>query len=199
MPPEQSINPDPYGFIMNPQKPKRPALFGGGMKLKFVVIGIIVVLVMILGVGVSNILSASGNAQKNKLIKLAQTQTEIVRLANAAAIKAATPETKSLAITTQLSVESSGNQTKDALSKYGVKANAKLLSAGKDAKSDATLDEATKTSRYDEAYKKLLSEQLSDYQKQLKSAFDSATKKQKIFLNNAGNSNTLILSTFEQS
>src|SRR3989344_578079 len=97
MPPDQSIQPDPYGFITNPAKPTRPTLFGGGMKLKLIVVGAITVLLIILGIIVSTMLSAPNNAQKDKLIKLAQTQTEIVRLASAATNKAATPETRSLA------------------------------------------------------------------------------------------------------
>lgn len=193
MPPNQPPTPDPYGFILNPEKPKRGLLFGGGIKFKLILTGIVAFIVITGGVILGNSLDGPRDAQKDRLIEIAQTQTEIVRLSTIAENKAGAPSTKSLAITTKLSTESSLNQTKEALAKYGVKSDVKLLNQGKNQKSDTLLDEATNNNRFDETYKKLMSEQLANYQKLLKSAFESGSKSEKVVLNSAGVSNTLVL------
>jgi len=144
-------------------------------------------------------LGSGDKVQKERLLEIAQAQTEIVRLSSQASQKAGSIETRSLAITTRLSVQSSANQTTEALTKYGVKANSKMLSKGKNSKSDDLLTEAAKNNRFDETYKQILNEQLSNYQKLLKASFDSGTKKEKVFLGNAGASNTLILGTLQKT
>ena len=192
MPPKSA--PDPYGFILNPEKPKRPPLFGGGLKFKLILLAVVAILVIIFGVIVSNILGSSNDAQKERLIEVAQAQTEIVRVSTTAASKANSSDTKAIAYTNKISVQSAVNQTTAQLSKYGVKTDGKLLGQGKNAETDKLLADAASNNRYDETYKKILAEQLDNYQKLLKGAFESGGKTEKVMLNRAASSNTLVVS-----
>ncbi len=192
MPPQSA--PDPYGFILNPEKPKRPPLFGGGLKFKLILVAVVAIIVIIVGVIVSNILGSSNDAQKERLIEVAQAQTEIVRVSTTAATKANSSDTKAIAYTNKISVQSAVNQTTAQLSKYGVKTDGKLLGQGKNTETDKLLADAASNNRYDETYKKILAEQLDNYQKLLKGAFESGGKTEKIILNRAASSNTLVVS-----
>lgn len=192
--PPQSAPPDPYGFIMNPGKPKRPPLLGGGLRVKLLLVAILAIIVIVVGLIVGNILGSSNDAQKERLIEVAQAQTEIVRVSTTAASKANSSDTKAIAYTNKISVQSAANQTTTQLSKYGVKTDGKLLGQGKNAETDKLLADAASNNRYDETYKKILAEQLDNYQKLLKSAFESGGKTEKVMLNRAANSNTLVVS-----
>lgn len=194
MPPQSSPN-DPYGFILNPEKPKRRLPFSGGsFGMKLALVAIVTILIIIVGVILGNVLGSSNEAQKQRLIELAQAQTEIVRVSTTASGKLSGTDIRGVAFTNKLSVQSSLNQTTAQLSKYGVKANPKLLGQGKNSETDKLLADASANNRYDETYKKILDEQLDNYQKLLKNSFETESKTEKLMINQAAASNQLVMS-----
>ncbi len=196
MPPQAPIpQQDPYEFILNPEKPKRQSPLGGAsFGLKIALVALVAIIIIIGGVVAGKMLGASQDAQKDQLIEIAQTQNEIIRVATTASSQASSSNVKALATTTKISVQSSQNQIVDQLGKYGVKkVDNKLLGKTKNSKNDALLNEAKANNRYDETYRKILQEQLDDYQTKLKGNFQSATKKEKPILNTAFESNALII------
>ncbi len=165
--------------------------------MKIALVAVVAIIIIIGGVVLGNILGSSSDAQKQRLIELAQSQTEIVRVSTAAATKANSSDTKAIAYTNKISVQSALNQTTAQLSKYNVKSDGKLLGQGKNAETDKLLADAASNNRYDETYKKILAEQLSNYQKLLQNTFESSNRTEKLMINQAANSNTLVISMFK--
>lgn len=177
----QPSSPDPYGFIMNNQ-PKQRRNFGpsGTAGRVAVVVGGLVVLI-ILGVIVSALLSRGDKAQTERLVEVAQRQTEIIRLTAQADKKTKALSTRSFALTTRVSLESSQKEVSGLLAKRGLKAKSlnSRLTAGKNAKSDAALAEAEKNNRFDETFTEIINNELANYQKLLEAANQSASKSEK--------------------
>lgn len=170
---------DPYGFIMNSPQKQANKPIGMGARIAVVAGGVLLlIIVAIIG---NSLLSSGQKAQTQRYIELAQTQTEIIRITTLADKKAKTLNTRSYAVTTRVSLESSQKSTTAILNKRGIKEKklTKLLSASKNPKTDAALEEATKNNRFDETFNKLLNTQLANYQKQLNDAASGASKKDK--------------------
>jgi hypothetical protein len=178
MPPQQQ---NPYEFIMSsPQQQKSgPNLSSTKARIAVVVIGII--LLIIIGVIANKILTASSSAQTDKLIVVAQTETELIRVASLGLENAQARETLNQAATIKASVQSSQNQTKALLDKRGIKGKSLTtkLSASKNSKTDAQLEEARRNNRYDETFTAIIDQQLNNYLKTLQSAHGGASKKEK--------------------
>jgi FlaG/FlaF family flagellin (archaellin) len=187
MPPNQ---PGQYDFILgSDQQPKRGIDFSQNKGARFAVIAVIVIIVIILAMVISSFLGKESKAQGQRLLEVAQAQTEIIRVtALGTKQEAKDLKTRNFALNTQLSVETSQIQVKKSLAAHGMgeKSISKKLGATKNAKTDAALKEATQNNRFDETFKTLLAKQLSDYQKLLKTASGSAkTKTEKNTLNTA--------------
>lgn len=197
-PPQPVQNPtDPYAFIMQNGAPqpkskftlptggspvKRALIFGGGF------LGIIVVSLMLLS------LLSGGGGQRDKLIALAQEQTEIIRVAelarNERAVRSTT--TQSLASTTSLSVSSSRVQTIALIS--GKKPNEKTLALKKSTKTDTLLASAASNNEYDKVFTDTITSKLKAYQTNLKKLFnESKSTKEKTVLQNAYNGTQILL------
>lgn len=184
MPPQQQNN---YDFILNADhKPPRGPLFGNSMGARIAVIAVLVVVIIVIGVVVSSFLGKAGRAQNQRLVEIAQTQAELIRVSALASKPESTKtlSTQTAALTTRLSLESSQQQTKKMLANRGIneKGLAKQLASGKNPKTDATLDEAIKNSRFDETYTALVNKQLADYQKLLQAAYPGATPNERTVL-----------------
>lgn len=180
MPPNASGS-NPYDFITAPQQ--NTAGFGPDNKKKRIVLVVLGALIVIfLFVVVSTFLSRAGQAQTQKLTELAQTQTEVARVAGIGVTKAKGLETKSLAINTQLSAISSRQDVVNALKQRGVKIKDKELAAGKNSKTDALLQDAAVNNRFDQTFTEIIQTKLASYQKLAKSVYASSTPaEQKIF------------------
>ena len=102
-----------YDFILDPQKPPRsPLPFSTGGKFqKILIIGGGIIILIVLAVVANSLLSGSANAQNNKLLTLAKTQTEIIRIIDEADDKVTDQELRNLSINTKLSVASTKQQT----------------------------------------------------------------------------------------
>jgi hypothetical protein len=182
---------------MNPQQPQKRGLFsfgpGNKMPRLFLLIGggaiILILLIMLL-----SLVFGGGGETGQKLLEIAQTQTELVRLADDAQSKARSSTTLNLANTISLSVASSKNQLTPLIKKYGGKADTKLLTAKHNAATDQQLAAATESNQYDETFTAIITKELKDYQTELKTTYTSVTKPaDKQVLKTAYNGATLLL------
>lgn len=171
---------DPYGFIMNPQKPPRtPFLTTGSLKKRILIIAAIFMILIIISLVISSLLSSSGNAQRDKLLALAQTQSEIVRLSDAASDRLTDRDLINKSANVRLSAESSKQQVVSALAKRGFKVKDKELASSQASANDAALTEGQQNSRFDQTYNQLLEKQLASYQAQLEDVYSSGSSSEK--------------------
>ncbi len=177
MPPQQQ---NPYEFITNPTPPPRRGLNLGLKGRIAVVAGGLIVLLMAVMV-ISSFLTGGNDAQKQRLIDIAKAQAEIVRASTLANKQPKPADTKNFAATTQYSVQSAQQSIKSLLANYGVKESSlnKVLTASKNTETDAALTKAANNNRYDEILRDILEQQLTDYQKLLKTAYDNGTPSEK--------------------
>ncbi len=169
------------------------------MKVKIAFLVLVAFILIFGSVIFSKLMNASSNERKERLVSIAQTQTEIMRITGLAETKTNGSDLQNLNIITKLSVQSSSNDTNELLVKNKIKPESKLLNKGRDSKNDELLTQATNNSSFDSTYRKLLQEQLTKYQSQLKTAFENGTKAQKEVFSEAGQSNTLILEALKRS
>lgn len=159
---------NPYDFILNPQQqPKRSFLSGGPSKLLMIAGGTLL-LIIILSIVLS--LLFSGGGQAGQLKEIAARQEEIVRVAELGLKEAKSPDGLSLATTVSLSVATDQSKLLGALEKSGIKVEPAELNSKKDAETDELLKNAAANNRYDEALTEILTDQLNDYLKLLRSA-----------------------------
>lgn len=167
-----------YDFILNPpQPPKKPLLSlpGGNSALtRAIVVGVGLIFLTIIAVVLASLLSSSSKAQTERLLEVAQTQTEILRVAETTQGKISSSDLSELLASTTISTRSGLNDVVRMLGARGIEANDKRLALGEDPKNDETLTQAEQNSRFDEAYKALLEGQLNSYQALIKSAYDGA-------------------------
>lgn len=171
--------PTEYDFIMNPgsNKPgKRPLLpAGNSMKQRIMVVAGGAIILLIIVFVVIALFSSAGNAGKAELTKAAQQQAEIIRISKLGIDKAHASPAKNLATTTNVSMQSDQVILLAALKKQGIKLSPAELAGGKNAKTDATLTAAEQANRFDESFIQTTQTLLAEYQKALKTAFDSSS------------------------
>lgn len=135
----------------------------------------------------------SGGGSGDKLLALAQEQTEIVRVADLAsserAVRSAT--TSNLAASTSIAVSSAKARTVALIP--GKSPGEKTLKLTHSSKTDTLLAEAASNNQYDDVFTKTLTGQLKTYQANVKKLFASSkNKKEKAVLESAYN-DTLVL------
>lgn len=138
-------------------------------------------MILILGIIFMTILGSGSKARNAQLIEIGQRQSEIIRLSSMATEKSNSLDTKNYALTIKLSMTSSQNDLNKIITSGGIsqKELSKKLTQSKNAETDQILNEALKNNRFDETYKEVINNQLSNYQKQLNSVYTGSTKKQK--------------------
>lgn len=172
--------PNPYDFIMNgsPQAPKSRIPFSGNTnstKSKIMIfVGSIVVLIIV-GILLMSILGGSKDSTQ-QLVSIAQEQEEIVRIANLATGKARTQAAVNLSASTAISVSSTQKQIIGLIGKKA-KVDAKKLALKKDLKTDQALTVADQNNNFDEVFTQTLQTELTDYQANLKKAYDTTSNK----------------------
>ena len=121
-----------------------------------------------------------GNAD---LISLAQTQQEIIRVADAGNAGAVRQTTKNLAITTEYTLRTQQAALLDTLAKQGVKVKDKELGLKQDASTDLKLKEAQQTSTYDTTFSQIIEDELRSYANNVSALHDrTASESQRDFL-----------------
>jgi len=165
----------PYEFIMTtPHKPKR-SLGGGSMKQRIIIaVGGFSLLLIVVLVFLS-LIGGGGSGNTDSLIKLAEQQNEIVRIAGLAKDKASSGSTKNLAITAQLSIQSAQINTLALLKKDGQKVSNKQLTLLQDSTTDQQLTAAVTAGNFDTTFAQVLQDKLISYQIDVQNTYKNAT------------------------
>ncbi len=181
MNPQQDPSGNPYDFIMNPGQPQKAGpgkllSVGGGnsfiVKLVMIIGGAIVLMIAV--AILVNVLTGS-KTNTTDLVTLAQTQTEIARVAGEGAAQGTTDATKNVAISTQLTISTQQAQLSKYLASVGKKVSPKDLGLKKNAQTDTQLTEAQANSTYDLVFGQVLTNQLNGYESMLKQYYATAT------------------------
>ena len=174
--PPQNQN-DPYGFITNPEStPRRRISFGNTSRQRMVIVGVGFVLLIIIFVVLFSVFNRAGNAQKDRLIGLAQAQTEIIRVSELADKQSNDTNTRNLAVNTRMTLQTDLQATTEFLAKRGVKLSGKTLELGQDPRTDEALEEAKANSRFDETFAQLIKDEIEDYRALLKPAYENGSR-----------------------
>jgi hypothetical protein len=181
MPPDYSNGQsNPYDFIVNPApKPKR-SLFRLPMHDPFIrkivliaggAISILIVLIVVVAV------LGGGKSSTDTLLGLAQTEQELTRIATAGATGGVQQNTKNMATTTQVTIQSHQQQVLALLNKRGLKkVSTKQLSLKQDASTDQQLTVARQTSTFDLVFSQIMQRQLQSYATTVKQLATTSAK-----------------------
>ncbi|HSX08052.1 MAG TPA: hypothetical protein VLG11_04115 [Candidatus Saccharimonadales bacterium] len=164
--PEQNQQ-NPYEFIMNPQQPSKRNTPIPGVKDPFIarlilIVVVVVAVVVIVGVVASQLLSRN-QVNTADLIGLAQSQQELIRVANQGATNGTQPVTRNFAINVQLALRSEQLQLLAYLQSQGHKLSATTLSLKKSKTTDTQLTTAQQTSTFDSTFVQLMQNSLTAY------------------------------------
>lgn len=166
-----------YSFITDPYKPPKKGLLGlfSGEKGKtFKIIGLGIAVLLTLLIGYSLIFGGDDSAQR--LLKLAQTHTELKRVSEIGESKARSTNVRNFATTTRLTLDSSESAIMGIVNK-AKKPSSKELAAGENPKTDELLVQAEQRNQFDEVYIDLFSEQIQEYRSQLKVLHEETSSK----------------------
>lgn len=171
------FNPGQYDFIMNNQQQKRSILPGAGSskRQRILLLAIGGMLLLIVFILIFSLIFGSGGGSKQRLAGIAKTQTELIRIAAIGTDKANNTDTKSLAVSVQLSLATDKAATLNQIKENGDKVGEKELAQGKNSETDAKLTAAEQNGTFDVVFTSTMRELLEDYQAELKSAFDSTS------------------------
>lgn len=165
-----------YDFILNPQHPPKKKMFGFGGNSNFLLtIGLIIggaLVCMVIVALVINLLGGSSN--KASFVSIAQTQQELVRVADQGAQSAVQQTTKNLAATIQYGITTQQKQTLAFLARAGETIKDPELRLKQNATTDQQLAAAKSTSTFDATFTQLAQKQLTDYANSLKQVHASA-------------------------
>lgn len=159
---------------MSPQKGRVPGVGGGpGMLRKIIIVAAGGVMLLIVGIIVSNVLSSSGKGAINDLKGLAAEQAEIIRVSDLGVKSAKSADTKNIAATTSLVVRTMQQRTLKLISIKGGKITTKEQASRANSETDEALKSAEQSNRYDEVFNQFLVNELTKYQSEIKTAYDS--------------------------
>lgn len=128
-------------------------------------------MLIILAVVFMNLLTRGSKQATNRLLSIAQEQTEISRIAAIGVTNARTAPTKGYANSVKLTIDTSQKDILGLLNKRGLKTDQKLLSKKQDKKTDQKLEDARLTNRFDDVFSQIVHYQLSSYRSHLESAY----------------------------
>lgn len=165
---------DPYNFITDagvPQKRASRLSLGGGsraQRLLLVVGGAAIALIIV--IAIANAMLGS-NVSSGGLTKLAEQQTELVRVAGIGLQNAQAQSTKNVAANIELSISSSNQQLLGFLKQHGTKLSAKTLNLGHSTQADQALNAANASSNFDTTFLIIIQNDLNAYTASLKESY----------------------------
>jgi hypothetical protein len=164
-PPEKPVS---YDFINNPPKPPKKSLFsgGGGKSTWIILAGGIGLFSVILLLGS---LIFSGDSDKTALLEVAKKQNEIIAITDVGEKDAGTNQAESLALAVKLVITTEQRELVAIMYKNG-KVKEKEFAADISADTAAQLENAQKNGRFDEVFTNVIQEELTEYQRELKTA-----------------------------
>ncbi len=169
------VQQDPYDFIVNkPHQPKK-SLFGGGSKKQRVIfISIAGVILLIVVIIVFSLISGGGSSRSQEWLKLAQEQTEAIRISGLGSESATDSNAKNLAITAKTTLESQQATILKYAKSSGANTKAASLALGKNVQTDAQLTTAKQANSFDGTFTKILQSELLTYAQNIKKLHDSS-------------------------
>lgn len=181
---------------MDPQKPQKDpmAFFTGGSMVKKAVAAVVGLIVLIILYSfVSGFLNGASNDQINRLLGIAQTESEIVRITGSGNTnKLTSRDVINYATTAKMSAESSRHGIISVLTARGKTVKTSDINVINLA-DDATLKQGEENGRYDQAMKQLLDKLLAGYQRQLAAAYGPGTPNEKQVILSANDQVNLLL------
>lgn len=164
------------------------------MKKRILVVAVLVFVLITAAIVVSALISNASKGKTETLLKVAQQQAELIRVAELGSAKAKGPVAQNLAITTKLSLLTDQKSLTTYIGKQGLKTTPALLAGGKDSKTDTQLTNAEQTNRFDEVFLDIMQRDLAEYQSSLQKAFNETEGKSgKEVLTNAFNNTKLLV------
>lgn len=176
---------NPYDFITNTPQNNRGVSFGANsQKARLIQVGIGAIIFIIIIVAFVSFLSKSSNSIKTDLIKLSAAQQDIIEVSKLGEtnVRDAQLQRQSASINAVITSQNVG--TIAMLKKIGVKNSSKESSLLQDKSYTKTLDEASKSGNYDEAYITILYNRIDDYRVKLQTAYannNGQTTKQQLW------------------
>ena len=175
-PPPQQPEQNPYEFFMEPQNSgKKGLLPGNGSPMTKVLLIAGAAILGLFIIGIIIVMMAGGKGDSAPLLSVAQTQTEIIRVAGEGAKVTKTSRLQNFAVTTQVTVSSAQRELLALMSKQGIKTDDKQLALGKKAKTDTALAAARAANTYDITFASTMETELDGYMAKLKEASAKAT------------------------
>lgn len=179
-PPPISPNGQPsgqYDFLFHepPKKSKLPInLNSSNLKQRVLLVGGGAVVLLLLGMIVFGLLNSGSKGGQAEILKIAQTQAELVRVSEIGKTKARTTTAKNLAVITSLSITSDQASLVKTISP---KPSSKVLALGKNKNTDDLLTLADQNNNFDAAFVTEIQKELKDYQVAVKKAYDQTSNK----------------------
>jgi hypothetical protein len=171
---------NPYDFIMNPSAPppKKGLPIPGSNSNPFLVkIGLIVggVIILMIAVTVALNLFTGGKTSTEEFQSLAQTQQEVIRVAEIGDNDARSQSVKNAAKNIKLSVTTQQLKTLGYLSKNDITMKTKELELKTNSENDTKLDEANQTSTFDGVFLQVMRGILESYGSDLRKLYDTTS------------------------
>ncbi len=170
MGPEQQIpNQKPsYDFILQTPEPEKKSFSDKlNKKALFIALGIILALILVGMVTLIDAQRKAAEVQVDRLISIAQMQTEISRVSDLGIEKAEDEDTRSRAQAINDSIDASLQQTLDLLKARGVTPDDDVLNQTADTEVDSTLEKTIEFKQFDRSFEKVIDALLVDYQQLL--------------------------------
>lgn len=192
-PPPGQFDSSQFDFIMNPPQPKK-SLFGSSdpkQRLLIMVAGVGIGLILI--ILLFSLIFGSGGGAVDKLVPIAQRQTEIIRIAEQGVNNAGGEQAKKLAVVTSAVIGTDQQALVTYMANNGRKVNNKELALKKNSETDTELESAEQNGRFDDVFTRITLEQLETYQQELQNAFPDLGEQGKKLLQDSSTNVELIL------
>ena len=159
-----------YDFITNPgtTTTKTAVKLPGGKLALIAGIGIVGVIILLI---VMN-LFFGGNPGRESLLKVVQSQHELVRITTLPVASETNQDTKNIVMNVQASLISAQTRTTSAIEERGISFKEKEIKLVEDTKTDAALETAKTAGMLDETVRNTLKTQLTTYSTALSTAYD---------------------------
>lgn len=166
-------NNNQYDFIMNapPSSQKGGFLKGGDNKKFFAIVGGGVFVLLVL---VTMLFSGGAPSNADLLVKVAQRQNELIRVAGIGVKDARGTQALNLARTVELNLRSDQAPLLSTLKAQKVKVGAKQLAVPTSAQTTQMLTEARQNNRFDDVFVTYVQAELLSYQKDLQEAYSTS-------------------------
>lgn len=197
---KQKLGQRDLDFIMQTEVPTEPS-FVSKLQSKWglIFLGLCAGVILILALVFSIMQNQANNEQRQKLAGLAQTETELIRLANLASSQSTEENTKTRAEEIVSTLSSSLAKTKQLIQTRGGNSQEADFSGGKNSQNDSRLVEALQNNSFDTVFSELIDEQLLSYQQQLITVQKSANGTEKQALENSYTKANKLLGLFDET